>query len=72
MRLNKVENLTEVGMALVVVPNQVRRHPLVGLSTVFVSSERTGVLGNHVRGEFRLNELGGRPRRGESQEGIGA
>jgi hypothetical protein len=71
MQLNEVVDLKGVGMALVGIPNQVRRHPEVGFGEAFLSSEKIGNPGNHVRGELRLNEPGGTPRRGQSQEGIG-
>jgi hypothetical protein len=69
MRSNEVANLMGVGMALVGIPNRIRRHPEVGTGALLLFSERVGVSGKHVRGEFRLNEFGGRPRRGEKPRG---
>jgi hypothetical protein len=69
MRSNEVANLMGVGMALVGIPNQIRRHPEVGTGALPLFSERFGVSGKHVRGEFRLNGFGGRPRRGEKPRG---
>jgi len=40
MRSNKVVDLKGVGMALVGIPNQVRRHPVAGFGTALLFSER--------------------------------
>lgn len=69
MRSNEVANLTGVGMALVGIPNRIRRYPEVGTGSALLFSERNGTPGKHVRGEFRLNGFGGRPRRGEKPRG---
>lgn len=69
MRSNEVADLMGVGMALVGIPNQVRRHPVVGSNPALLFSERLVGSGNRVRGEFRLNGLGGRPRRGKRPRG---
>jgi len=59
MRSNEVEDLKGVGIALVVVPNQVRRHPEVGFGSVCVFSERHVGSRNRVRGGRKPNGLGG-------------